>query len=222
MLTKLFVGAVAFAVAVLLPLLLLWRLQWLWQLQWLWLWLWPWLLPVVLTSFRCHPERSEGPRRIPLPTTLRAFQPIPSDAVVPAVASLPWPLLLSLLLSWLWLLPLPLPWPWLLSWQVSAVILSAAKDPEEINSPQLSEPFSPYLPLLLLLPAIALNPGTVIPTEAAHTVSSAVEESASQPQTSLKAQCAAPKDSRRLTHYLATGIFKKSPTPSADRVNRDE
>jgi hypothetical protein len=50
------------------------------------------------------------------------------------------------------ILPSPflrLPWLLLLSLQVSAVILSAAKDPEEFHSSQPLEPFSSYLPLPL-------------------------------------------------------------------------
>jgi len=39
---------------------------------------------------------------------------------------------------------------------------------------------------------------------------------------SSQAQRVASKDNKDLLHYFPTGSFKKSPTPSADRVNRDE
>jgi hypothetical protein len=66
-------------------------------------------------SFCRHPERSEGSRRTQLTTTARAFHPIGSTRPNPATST-----------------PTK---------EVSAVILSAAKDPEELNSPQPPEPF---------------------------------------------------------------------------------
>jgi hypothetical protein len=64
---------------------------------------------------------------------------------------------------------------------VFAVILSAAKDPEELNEPKPSVPFNPYpstpLPLSVLSNLAAKT--LVLSTEAAHAfVSSAAEKSA--------------------------------------------
>jgi hypothetical protein len=64
-----------------------------------------------------------------------------------------------------------------LSLLVSAVILSAAKDPEEFHSPRPVEPFNPSL---IVAVAFFINQRIVISTEAAHAfVSSGVEKSAS-------------------------------------------
>jgi hypothetical protein len=49
---------------------------------------------------------------------------------------------------------------------VLAVILSAAKDPEELNEPKPFVPFNPYLSALWR--CLFLFPKTVISTEAAH------------------------------------------------------
>jgi hypothetical protein len=71
-------------------------------------------------------------------------------------------------------LPLPLP--------VLAVILSAAKDPEELNEPTPSVSLQPIPSTPLPLPLLFSYPQTVISTEAAHFfVSSAAEKSASLP-----------------------------------------
>jgi hypothetical protein len=92
--------------------------------------------------------------------------------------SLLWPLPLLWLLLSLWLLPRLV----LLSLQVSAVILSAAKDPDEFHSPKPLEPFQPIHPLpLSRLPWLSL------------TVSIAVKKSASP---DFKAQSVAPKGSK--------------------------